>query len=228
MLGDAFGRAVHDAFPTWTGPAAAYGLVAMAAVFAASAEAPITSIVIVFEMSDNYTIVLPLMICTVLASLLGRRLVGGTVYELKLLRQGIDWARARRPGDLRRLRLSSVVRTPSAAASVNDRVADVARAFGGSDELVIPVLDKGRLAGTVSARDLAVALANGSGTQPITLISRPAKETLPVDATLEQAAALLAESDTPLVPVTDANGEFVGIVTRRDVLDTYRNSIERV
>jgi CIC family chloride channel protein len=92
MLGDGFGRIVHGLFPGWTAPAAAYGLVAMAAVFAAAAEAPITAIVIVFEMSGNYTIVLPLMISTVIASILGRRFINGTVYELKLIRQGIDWA----------------------------------------------------------------------------------------------------------------------------------------
>jgi len=109
----------------------------MAAVFAAAAEAPITSIVIVFEMSDNYTIILPLMVCTVLASLLGRRLVGGTVYELKLIRRGIDWARARRPGDLRHVRPSSVVRTPNLTVNIADRIADVARTLGASEELVI-------------------------------------------------------------------------------------------
>ncbi len=228
MLGDAFGREVHHAFPTWTAPAAAYGLVAMAAVFAAAAEAPITSIVIVFEMSDNYTIILPLMVCTVLASLLGRHVVGGTVYELKLLRRGIDWARARRPGDLRRVRLSSVVRPPGAAANVEDRIADVARALSSSEELAVPVLDKGRIAGVVNARDLAVAVAGGKGSRAITLISRPATEALPIDATLEQAAAVLAEPGTPLVPVIDATGALVGIVTRRDVLNTYRNSVERV
>ena len=228
MLGDAFGRIVHDAFPTWTGPAAAYGLVAMSAVFAAAAEAPITSIVIVFEMSDNYTIILPLMVCTVLASLLGRRLVGGTVYELKLMRRGIDWARARRPGDLRHVRLSSVVRTSNVVANATDRIADVARTIGASDELVVPVIDDGRLAGIVTASDLAVAVTNGNGSQSVARISRPAHETLPIDATLEQAAALLAEPDTPLIPVTGPNGELVGIITRRDVLDTYRNSVDRV
>lgn len=228
MLGDAFGRVVHDAFPTWTGPAAAYGLVAMAAVFAAAAEAPITSIVIVFEMSNNYTIILPLMVCTVLASLLGRRLVGGTVYELKLIRRGIDWARARRPGDLRHVRLSSVVRTPNPTANIGDHIADVARTMGASDELVVPVIDDGRLAGIVTASDLAVAVATGNGSQPITTITRPARETLPINATLEQAATLLAEPDTPLVPVTGPDGKLAGIITRRDVLDTYRNSIDRV
>ena len=227
MLGDAFGRIVHDAFPTWTGPAAAYGLVAMAAVFAAAAEAPITSIVIVFEMSDNYTIILPLMVCTVLASLVGRRLVGGTVYELKLIRRGIDWARARRPGDLRHVRLSSVVRTPDPTADVRDCIEHIAHAMGASDELVVPVIDDGRLAGIVTASDLAVAVATGKGSHSISSIMRSARETLPINATLEQAAALLAEPDTPLLPVTGPDGKLAGIITRRDVLDTYRNSIER-
>jgi CIC family chloride channel protein len=225
MLGDAFGRIVHDAFPTWTAPAAAYGLVAMAAVFAAAAEAPITSIVIVFEMSDDYTIILPLMVCTVLATLVGRRLVGGTVYELKLLRSGIDWARARRPGDLRSVRLSSVIRDPVVVATATDRIGDVARSLETADELVVPVLEGGRLVGIVTARQLAVAVASGDGDGTIDRIVRPARETLPVDATLEQAAALLAEADTPLVPVLTAGGSLAGIVTRRDVLDVYRNAV---
>jgi CIC family chloride channel protein len=228
MLGDAFGRIVHDTFPTWTGPAAAYGLVAMAAVFAAAAEAPITSIVIVFEMSDNYTIILPLMVCTVLASLVGRRLVGGTVYELKLIRRGIDWVRARRPGDLRHVRLSSVVRTSDPTANVGDRIEDVARTIGASNELVVPVLDDGRFAGIVTASDLAVAVATETGSHLIASIMRPARETLPVNATLEQAAALLAEPDAPLLPITGLDGKLVGIITRRDVLDIYRNSNDGV
>ena len=228
MLGDAFGRIVHDTFPTWTGPAAAYGLVAMAAVFAAAAEAPITSIVIVFEMSDNYTIILPLMVCTVIASLLGRRLVGGTVYELKLVRRGIDWARARWPGDLRHVRLASVVRTPDPGGRY-PRPDCGCRAHDGSLGRTRRAGDRcGCLAGIVTASDLAVAVATGKGSQAITCITRPARETLPVDATLEQAAALLAEPQTPLLPVTGPDGKLVGIITRRDVLDTYRNANDRL
>ena len=71
MVGNAFGSVVHGAFPSWTAAAPAYALVAMAAAFAAASEAPITAIVIVFEMSGDYTIVLPLMISTVISSLLG-------------------------------------------------------------------------------------------------------------------------------------------------------------
>ncbi len=110
MLGDAFGALAHAAFPSWTAAAAAYGLVAMSSVFAAAAEAPITSIMIVFEMSSDYTIILPLMVCTVIATLLGRRLLGYTIYEMKLFRQGIDWKRARNSGFFSRVRVSAVER----------------------------------------------------------------------------------------------------------------------
>ncbi len=226
MLGDAFGRVIHDAFPAWTGPAAAYGLVAMAAVFAAAAEAPITSIVIVFEMSNNYTIILPLMICTVVASLLGRRLIGGTVYEMKLARRGIDWARVRRPGDLHLVRVSSVVRTPAIVANVNDRIEQVAQILSGTAEWAVPVVEQGRLTGVASAADIAVAVASGNGMKPISEISKTVVETLPPDATLEQAAALLAEAETSVVPVLGSDGQLLGVITRRDVLNAYRSSID--
>jgi len=95
FVGDAFGRFVHHFFPTWTAAGGAYGLVGMAALFAAAAEAPMTAILIVFEMSNQYTIILPLMVCVVIATIAGRRMMGATVYEQKLLRRGIDWQQFR-------------------------------------------------------------------------------------------------------------------------------------
>jgi CIC family chloride channel protein len=139
MLGDAFGTLAHTAFPTWTASAAAYGLVAMAAVFAAAAEAPITSIMIVFEMSSDYTIILPLMVCTVIATLLGRRLLGYTIYEMKLVRQGIDWMRARNPGFFSRVRVSAVERRAPVIAKCGETVREVAARLRDTDELAVPL-----------------------------------------------------------------------------------------
>jgi chloride channel protein, CIC family len=75
MLGDGFGSVVHALFPAWTGVAAAYGLVGMAAMFSAANEAPITAIAIVFEITGDYTLILPLMIGSVIAALLGRSIL---------------------------------------------------------------------------------------------------------------------------------------------------------
>jgi len=140
MLGDAFGRVVHTAFPLWTATPAAYGLVAMAAIFGAAAEAPITAIVIVFEMSDDYTIILPLMIATVVATVLGRRLLGSTVYEMKLERRGIDWQRVRRPPPI--ANATVVARTDERVADVLARLPDDARAIAVvSGDRIVRVID---------------------------------------------------------------------------------------
>ncbi|RMH12987.1 MAG: chloride channel protein, partial [Gemmatimonadetes bacterium] len=69
MAGGAFGLLVHGWFPAWTAPPGAYALVGMAAVFGGAAHAPVTAIVVLFEMTDNYEIVLPLMLSVVLSYL---------------------------------------------------------------------------------------------------------------------------------------------------------------
>ena len=72
MLGSAFGTGAHDLLPAATAGAGAYGLVGMAAVFAATGRAPITAVVIVFELTGDYSIILPLMLAVVVATALSR------------------------------------------------------------------------------------------------------------------------------------------------------------
>jgi chloride channel protein, CIC family len=226
MLGDAFGSVVHSAFPSWTASAAAYGLVAMSAVFAAAAEAPITSIMIVFEMSNDYTIILPLMVCTVIATLLGRRLLGHTIYEMKLIRQGIDWMRARNPGFFSRVRVGAVERHPVIVARCGETIREVARRLQQTEELAIPVVDGDRFIGLVAVSEIAANLASDSGNRPIQEIVRDAPVTLTSSDSLERAAICMAEPNTPLLPVIDTTaGTLTGIVTRRDVLNAYRSAM---
>jgi CIC family chloride channel protein len=224
MLGDAFGRTVHSLFPTWTAPAAAYGLVAMAAVFAAAAEAPITAIVIVFEMSDDYTIVLPLMIATVIATILGRRFINGTVYELKLLRRGIDWQRVRRPDTLARALVASVERKPLIVARSDEAAAALIERLRGTAEAVVPVTGAdGELLGLVLAGDLAWYAVNDAN-ETVGSFMRPVPATLESTETLERAADLMTDPAVSLLPIVEpASGRLIGVVTRRDVLDAYRS-----
>jgi CIC family chloride channel protein len=224
MLGDAFGRLAHAAFPTWTAPAAAYGLVAMAAVFAAAAEAPITAIMIVFEMSYDYTIILPLMIATVVATILGRRLIDGTVYELKLMRRGIDWQRVRRAGSLGRILVSSVEHAPAIVAEEHEAARAVIERLHGSQETAVPVVDAhGDLRGIALVSDLAwhisrdPAVTVGSVARPFTLML------LSTD-TLERAADLMADPVVSVLPIMEAGtSRLTAVVTRSDILDAYRS-----
>jgi CIC family chloride channel protein len=226
MLGDAYGSVVHAIFPSWTATAAAYGLVGMAAVFAAAAEAPITSIMIVFELSNDYTIILPLMVSTVIATLLGRRLLGHTIYEMKLIRQGIDWARVRNPGFFTRVRVSAVERKAPVIAKCGETVREVAMRLRNTDELAVPLVDGERFVGLVLVSEIAASLADQNGADVrIETIQRPPTVTLSSADTLEAAATSMADPETPLLPVVDPEtGALMGIVTRRDVLNAYRSA----
>ena len=91
MLGGAFGSLVHVVFPEWTAGSGAYAMVGMAAFFAAAAKAPATSILILFEMTNDYRIMLPLMAATVGSVYLSHRLSPFSIYTLKLHRRGISY-----------------------------------------------------------------------------------------------------------------------------------------
>lgn len=91
MLGGAFGMLVHAAFPAWTAGSGAYAMVGMAAFFAAAAKAPTTSILILFEMTNDYRIMPPLMVATVASVYLSHQLLRHSIYTLKLHRRGIHF-----------------------------------------------------------------------------------------------------------------------------------------
>ena len=221
MIGDAFGRIVHDAFPVWTAAPAAYGLVAMAAFFAAAAEAPITAIMIVFEMSDDYTIILPLMIATVVAAVLGRRLINGTVYELKLMRRGIDWKRVRRPHALAHLTLASVATTLPAFATLGESVSAAAAHLNAQTDGIV-VCDGHAIAGIVPAAALA-SLLRQDPNAAIERATQTARVQLHRSDSLEAAADAFADHTVALIPILDAEDRLNGVLTRSDVLDAYRS-----
>jgi CIC family chloride channel protein len=91
MLGGAYGTAVHVLFPGATAGSGAYAMVGMAALFAAAAKAPATSILILFEMTNDYRIILPLMTATVASVTLSHRLLPQSIYTLKLHNRGITF-----------------------------------------------------------------------------------------------------------------------------------------
>jgi len=223
MLGDAFGRFVHGIAPAWTAAPAAYGLVGMAAVFSAAAEAPITSIMIVFEMSSDYTIILPLMVSSVIATLIGRRLIRGTVYELKLIRRGINWDAVRRPRVLARRNVASIEREEALTADPDEAISEVAKRINADSHWAIPIVRAGRCLGIVTLANLLEHVRT-EPLLPIGRIAQPAP-TLTPDDSLERAATLLADHDVHVLPVeSPETHQFLGMVTRRDVLEAYRSA----
>ncbi len=91
MLGGAFGMLAHAIFPEWTAGSGAYAMVGMAACFAAAAKAPTTSILILFEMTNDYRIMLPLMAAVAASVYISHQMLPHSIYTLKLHLRGISY-----------------------------------------------------------------------------------------------------------------------------------------
>jgi len=89
MAGGAFGALAHSLYPDWTAGSGAYALVGMAAFFAAAAKAPMTAILILFEMTNDYRIMIPLMAATAASMAVSNGLLSKSIYTLKLHNRGI-------------------------------------------------------------------------------------------------------------------------------------------
>jgi CIC family chloride channel protein len=95
MAGMAFGTVVHHLFGASVGPPAVYAVAGMGGVFAGAAQAPLTAIASVAEMTGNFTLTVPIMLTCAIASAVSKQVAYGSVYTTKLLRRGIDIERPR-------------------------------------------------------------------------------------------------------------------------------------
>jgi CIC family chloride channel protein len=222
MLGSAYGQAAHQLLPHSTAPSGAYALVGMAAVFAAAARAPITAVLIVFELTGDYRIILPLMCATVVATGLSSILSRDTIYSLKLRRRGVDLLQRRPPTLLGTLHVSAAMSSLPEPLAPHVPVAGIASRMAESGEQSLPVVDaQGAFRGIVRLHDVADALATGTP-EHATAADLTGTSTASVRAgdTLETALELLATGGGAL-PVTDEEGVPVGWIRERDVLEAY-------
>jgi CIC family chloride channel protein len=189
--GMAFGIIVHDVFGPAVGPPALYGVVAMGGVFAAAAQAPLTSIASVAEMTGNFTLTLPIMLACGIAAQLAKRITYGSIYTTKLLRRGIDIERPKALGALQAL-----------------TVEEVMQPLDGHPGL----LDGGGTAGPTAVEASQWERLIG----PVTLTRRP--QVLFAEEDLEQARRQLVLYGRDGLPVLSRDGRLRGWLTRADVL----------
>jgi CIC family chloride channel protein len=193
-LGMAFGIVVHHLFGAAAGRPAMYGVIAMGGVFAAAAQAPLTSIASVAEMTGNFTLTLPIMLVCGISSQLAKRITYGSIYTTKLLRRGIDIERPKAIGALQALTVEEVMQPLASLEGQPQRP--------GSDTAIehaaIPVADWERLVG------------------PVTLSRRP--QVLFAEEDLEQARRQLVLYGRDGLPVLSHDGELRGWLTRADIL----------
>ena len=227
MFGVAFGDVVARIAPGQVGVLGAYGLIGMGAVFAGAARAPITAVIIIFELTGEYSLILPLMAAVVLATLTSRTLGRDTIYTLKLRRRGIDLDGGDERSALAGHTVTEAMEPPPEPLRAADPITLAAAKLADSPHGVLPVIDEdGGYLGTVRARSVAEALAED---QPAT-VGEITHRTQPVRPDTELPAALdaLIEAHGAGLPVLAADGgALVGWITYQSVLTPLRSEMFR-
>jgi len=222
MTGSAFGGLVHRWLPGITAESGAYALVGMAAVFAGAAHAPITSVLIVFEMTRDYRIILPLMIAVVVSTLVAEALSRESIYTFKLTRRGVN-LRGRVTGNpLERILVSAAMVADVAPILESASVQELVSRLEASGEHGVPVVnDGGRLTGIVSVADVTQAESGPEAT--VGDIATPAPVTVFPDDPLSVAIERFASLDIGQLPVVDRlrHDRALGLLRRRDIIRIY-------
>ncbi len=228
MLGSAYGLAAHDLLPGIAGPAGAYGLIGMGAVFAGAARAPMTAILIIFELTGDYRIMLPLMLAVVISTALAGRLSGDSIYTLKLSRRGIDLRRPRPASPMEALTVAEAMRPTPEPVSVDTDLAEVVERLSSSSEPTLPVVDSdGVFVGVLAEEELEQALHGDSEETDAGSLARQLPS-LRGGESLAEATGTLVRTDSPGLAVLDESGDrVIGWLSHRDILRVYHRRLRK-
>ncbi len=220
-LGGALGIAASQVLPELNPGAVA--TVGMAAVFAVMARAPLTAIVIVFELVGDYGLVLPLMTAVGVSMMLGDRVLGDSMYVHHLRQRGVVFARTDDVDVLQMVTVGEVMTADHPTLHESESREELERRFtrGGTHGYAV-VDDAGRLVGVVSVRDL-----DKPGETAGELCTRRTVTASPDDPAF-RAVRRMAALDVGRVPVVDpVSRRVVGMLRRADVVRAYQRGITR-
>lgn len=225
-LGGAFGSAA-DALPGLSVQPGAFALVGMAAVFSAAAHAPLTSILIAFELTGDYGLVLPLMLTCGVATFLAERVQPESLYTLQLRRRGIVYAEPTDIDVMQTVRVGEIMVTDPATVTPDTPLDDVADLLERTRSHGVPVVRGDRLVGVVAISDLARA-PDRHGAVVSDVCTRRVLTVTPDDPAF-RALRRMASADVGRLPVVAAHdhSHLVGLVRRADLVQAYQRALTR-
>jgi CIC family chloride channel protein len=240
MLGGAFGYLAMHLFPNLNIEIGAYALVGMAAVFSAAARAPLTSMLIVFEMSNDYRLILPLMTAGIVASTFAQWLHSDSIYSLKLTKRGIRFEQGRDLDIMQTVQVDEVMNKAPITIQREQSVADLFAAFQETHLGGFPVMsNETELYGMVTMQDMERTIHEMERTlhrKEVNLkdlkvwdVATPDPVTVFPDEPIWSAIKKMAPRDLARLPVVSRNNplQFVGVISRSDIVRAYNVGLMR-
>jgi CIC family chloride channel protein len=229
-LGGAFGTIVHLAVPGYPIVPAAFAMVGMAAVLAGSAHAPLTAIILLFEMTNDYRIILPLMFAVVVSLIVSQRLQHDSVYVLGLARKGVRLQRGRDVEVLDTISVGEVMQSDIQTLLESDPLSVAAKLFVQTRHHGLPVVDaRGELCGVLTVQDVEHAQLEGDGKIPIGQVCTREVLTAYPDETIGAALRRMSTRDIGRLPVVARNNrhQLLGVLRRSDLVRAYDIALTR-
>jgi CIC family chloride channel protein len=232
FTGGAFGMALQALGPAWAPEPAHCALMGMAAMIAGSTHAPLTGVLLVYELTHSYTVVLPLMLTAVVSTMVSRLLFKESIYTAELAALGIRLGSMSDLTVLRRLRVSDLDLTRPVLVELNDpaqRLVDLSERQGAGEFVVLD--PEGHYRGMVTARDLRETLVHRDAI-PLLTVEELTRDDLPcvlAGDTLDVALDRFSRHDVESLPVVldSQTREVHGLISRQALLRRYQQELER-
>jgi CIC family chloride channel protein len=229
-LGGVVGELAGTIFPAHASPTGAYALVGMAALMAGVTHAPITAILILFEMTGGYEIILPLMTACIASVVVAQRLSSASMFTLGFVRRGIDLNFGRESAILRDYFAEDLMHPTVPTLPLRASFETIVESFLTRQENRYFVVDEhGRLKGVVDIHDIK-QMVQEQGLGGVIMaadLMRPVEQQLQRRENLEDAILLLSSTDADDLPVVKNNEDpvLVGWISRKDILELYNREI---
>jgi len=231
VLGGAFGVLIHSLFPAITAPSVAeasgaYALVGMGAFFAAAVRGPITSVALLFEMTRNYNLILPLMISVAISAFLASGFSRESIYTLRLVRRGIDIHQQEEADILSTITVNKAMTSEVETVLENMPLKALLEFTLASKHSSFPVVDsKGLLAGIVTFQDFKGVLFEEELGHLVVAkeLSTTNVVTITKNEDLNSALKRIVFKNIEQLPVVDEDNprKLIGILSRRDIFAAY-------
>ncbi|MDA8083307.1 MAG: chloride channel protein [Nitrospiraceae bacterium] len=230
MAGGSFGHLVHYLFPSQTASPEAYATVGIGAFLAAATHAPLTGIFLLFEMTGNYKIIIPLMFSAIIGTLVARKLYPDSIDTVDLTKRGISIHSGREVSIMSRISVGELMDRNFTAVPEDMLLKDLIDLMIRKDRFYFPVIgESGEMIGIVSVQDVRPALFEEEVKNVVTAGEVATEKVIVLRQHQDLNAAMNAFSrkDIEEIPVVSENDprKVIAMIRRKDLIDAYNREV---